>query len=366
VITFLRTTPAIWQGVGQLSDIDACTPIGPRFYADLWGQEFTPEGALIFSDLERLDHRERASATDLWTALEQPGQVQLNHPARVLRRKELLHVLGRAGLNRFTAYSPRDLPAKLRFPVFIRDESKHWGSLTPLLFSGAEVRRWLARLTLKSALSGIGRELLIVEYLDTSDAAGVYRKYSAFRIGERILPRHVLFSTGWVVKKPDLVDPGLLREEQDYLATNPDEAWLREVFDLARIDYGRIDYSMLDGEPQVWEINTCPTVIPIGGDTGPRRELHRRFCQQWWDAMAALNEAGSPRGRPTVRVADPHPTSRQAAGAGLTVARRLVRRHPQLQRAASRVLDALPGPVAATMSAVAGRSLNSPDVGSLG
>ena len=35
------------------------------------------------------------------------------------------------------------------------------------------------------------------------------------------------------------------------------------MFQIAGIDYGRIDYSMLDGEPQVWEINTNPTVLKI-------------------------------------------------------------------------------------------------------
>ena len=36
---------------------------------------------------------------------------------------------------------------------------------------------------------------------------------------------------------------------------------------MARIDYGRIDYGVLAGEPQVWEINTNPT---IGRGPGPK------------------------------------------------------------------------------------------------
>jgi hypothetical protein len=32
------------------------------------------------------------------------------------------------------------------------------------------------------------------------------------------------------------------------------------MFDLARIEYGRIDYGMLNGRPQLWEINTNPTI----------------------------------------------------------------------------------------------------------
>ncbi len=37
-------------------------------------------------------------------------------------------------------------------------------------------------------------------------------------------------------------------------------ALLRRVFDLAHIRFGRIDYGVLNGVPQVWEINTNPTM----------------------------------------------------------------------------------------------------------
>ena len=59
-------------------------------------------------------------------------------------------------------------------------------------------------------------------------------------------------------------------EESRYCETNPHEAWIREIFRLARIDYGRIDYGMLDGKPQVWEINTNPTI-----GRGPNRDRVR-------------------------------------------------------------------------------------------
>ena len=37
-------------------------------------------------------------------------------------------------------------------------------------------------------------------------------------------------------------------------------AWLRRVFAVAGVDYGRVDYGVLDGVPQVWEINLNPTI----------------------------------------------------------------------------------------------------------
>jgi hypothetical protein len=65
----------------------------------------------------------------------------------------------------------------------------------------------------------------------------------------------------WVVKLADATEEANCAEEQAYLDANPHEAELRRVFDLARIDYGRIDYSLTpDGRMQVWEINTNPTI----------------------------------------------------------------------------------------------------------
>ena len=46
------------------------------------------------------------------------------------------------------------------------------------------------------------------------------------------------------------------------METNPHERELREIFRLARIDYGKIDYAVLGDRLQVWEINTNPTLAP--------------------------------------------------------------------------------------------------------
>jgi hypothetical protein len=57
------------------------------------------------------------------------------------------------------------------------------------------------------------------------------------------------------------VEPALLEEQIRYLESNPHEKQLMEIFRLARIEWGRIDYSLLDGRIQVWEINTNPHII---------------------------------------------------------------------------------------------------------
>jgi hypothetical protein len=181
----------------------------------------------------------------------------LNDPSRVLCRYDLLRKLFDEGKNAFKAIRANETFQSLRYPVFVREENQHTGSLTPLLHGRSELVRGLRALTLK----GYRRhELLVVEFCDTSDCAGVFRKYSAFIVDDVILPRHVIFSRHWNVKKPDLGDAHLMREQEAYLTEDPHRPWLTEIFKLSGIDYGRIDYSLMGNNPQVWEINTNPTV----------------------------------------------------------------------------------------------------------
>ena len=55
-----------------------------------------------------------------------------------------------------------------------------------------------------------------------------------------------------VVKSPKRVGEARIAEELRYLRENPHEAELREIFSLARVEYGRIDYGVVDGR-----IQTC-------------------------------------------------------------------------------------------------------------
>ncbi len=88
----------------------------------------------------------------------------------------------------------------------------------------------------------------------------------------------------------DIQAPETAREELDYVRSNPHAEELREIFELARIDYGRIDYSVVDGCIQVWEINTNPMIlIPKDRDDPLRAAAHDAFGQAF---NAALEELG--------------------------------------------------------------------------
>lgn len=219
-----------------------------------------PLGGTVFAALDQTTAAATAAAALIHNQLSAavPSVPVLNDPRRVLRRFDLLTRLYETGCNRFSVIRALDDPSALRFPVFIRPEHRHDGSLTPLLHNRRALDRALAELVFR----GIGLTgLLIVEFCDTSDGDGLFRKYSAMRIGDIILPRHLHVSRDWVTKSENaLREASLVKEELAYVEDHPHERWLWHVFNMAQIGYGRIDYGIYRGEPQAWEINMNPTL----------------------------------------------------------------------------------------------------------
>ncbi|HSW11827.1 MAG TPA: hypothetical protein VLI06_03235 [Solimonas sp.] len=250
-----------------------------------------PQGSYIFSDLERLDALPRKVLGKVWKGLQANGCRMLNHPERSLRRLELLDALHADGSNRFRAFRADTAGEPWRYPVFLREEKEHSGAQSPLLHDLQSLREAQLQLVLAGhALS----DLLVVEMCDTADADGIYRKYSAFRIGEHIVPRHVLFSRQWMLKDMDLLAPAQRAEAGDYCRNNPHESELRSLFARAQIDYGRIDYALdREGRIQVWEINTNPQVMraPQAYPEG-LRHFHQAFAERYLAAMQSIDSDG--------------------------------------------------------------------------
>jgi hypothetical protein len=258
-----------------------------RSYEEALADRRDAPGTYVFADIERLSPDQLRDADGLWLRLARLGdRVRLlNRPLETWRRRELLRRMHGTGTNSFRVRrfpSPRAhrmlggrigstlaragdvrgarrLAAPLlRFPVFIRSASEHDGNLSSLLYGWRQLRE-----AADEVVRG-GRDpadLLIVEFCDTRDADGVFRKYGAFVIGDRIVPRGVMFSRHWMVKDHDLKGPEFLREQRAYIEGNPHAGWLADLARRARLGYGRVDYALKDGVPQVWEINTNPTVV---------------------------------------------------------------------------------------------------------
>lgn len=213
-----------------------------------------------------------------------------------MRRFELLRHLREHGINDFDVRRLTD-PRALRFPVFIRGEGDHDGSKTPLLRSPAELDAAIKRLTAE----GRNRDdKLVVEFRDVADAQGIYHRYGAHIVGSRIFASNLFFGSDWVVKRPNekVTTAAHAAAEREYVDTNPHEATLRPIFHSARIEYGRIDYAIVDDRIRVFEINTNPVApaarhLLIGArdidcEVAPaaRIPLRRHFTPSWREELS--------------------------------------------------------------------------------
>jgi hypothetical protein len=230
-------------------------------YEKIFGRKSLPTGTYIFTDLERLDAEDTEKAAILWHTLNSRSDIQvLNDPVRSMRRFELLRTLYARGINSFNVYRVTDAERPGRFPVFVRSEDDHQGSATHLLNTAEELDAALASM----ANAGLRREnKIIVEFCDVADEEGVYHWCSAFRIGPKTYPSNHSFLRKWMSKDhADLLkEPAHAIANEKYLQENPHSQQLMEIFELAGIQYGRIDYALLDGKIQVFEINTNPVAL---------------------------------------------------------------------------------------------------------
>ncbi len=258
-------------------------------------------GSYVFLAIDQMSPTEKEIALQCWEKLSQARSdiTLINHPSTVLLRYDLLQTCYERKRNAFRVRRGLDFLRCEKFPVFLRREHDHNSSISGLLFT----RRELARAIAKSLYLGYRlRDLIIVEYCDTVDGAGMFRKYSSFIVGDRVLPHTLMHSDHWITKSHGrVVDAATAREELDYVQKNPHSEWLRDTFALANIRYGRIDYGLLDGEPQVWEINTNPTIVRRP-EAGPIPEEQRRmrdpvrqvFFPSLQSALEAIDSVADP------------------------------------------------------------------------
>jgi hypothetical protein len=269
-------------------------PVRLWTYSGLFSMERLPAGSWVFSDLERLAVWELRLAGEIARLIREAGPeagfTLYNDPARAACRYELLLRLHQAGLNRFRAWRAEDGLPQARFPVFLRLESNHRWPLTDLIHSPAELERELEGL----AAQGISRRgVLIIEYEAEPFAPNVWRKYAAYRIGDRIVADHIVHDVSWLAKfgHDDAWSDAVMVDEANWVRDNPHAAMLMRAFDIARIDYGRVDYGMVGGVPQIWEINTNPQLpVPRLEKMAPGRHaaaLHSRDLRL--DAIEALD-----------------------------------------------------------------------------
>ncbi len=269
-ITSLRNVKRRGQALGA--------PVETLLYDDLPEKREWPRGMYLFSDMQRATNGQRAIAAQLWERLQgETGFLTYNHPTDSLRRYDLLRALANAGINDFNAYRLDELGPGVRYPVFVRYENQHIGPSTGLLHDERELEAALTRMLVQGHDP---EDLIVVEFQDVSCATGIFRKYGAFRLGDRVYTGHMMASTEWSVKR-EINDRTLVgQEDLEFVKTNPHAEQVMAAFQIAGLTWGRIDYGVLDGRIQVWEINDNPKLGSSFFKKTMGRKLARRVSRR--------------------------------------------------------------------------------------
>ncbi len=258
-------------------------------YDRLFRARSVPRATYIFSDLERLSAWELRVAAELFYVLTGAGIRCLNNPSRAKSRVELLQALYREGINPFNVHRADEHPKPARFPVFVRYEADHGRPLTELIADQHTLDVWL------NILRGNRvplRGLIVVEYCGEPYASDLWHKWSTFRVGDRLSVDHIAVDNAWAVKHGDWhkLNDEVVADENDAVVSNRFAEHLKQVFDVAGIDFGRADHATVGARTAVYEINTNPFIGPYVPDSKPLRlQTQAAARSRLGDALGAID-----------------------------------------------------------------------------
>jgi len=284
---FADTAQKLSRGFG-----DDFRELRPLSYEQVFYEKKAPRGHYIFSDFDRMSSYEVECAIAFTDAIrvESPESKILNDPRSVLERVPLLKKLHSLGLNQFevTRVDSGDRPT--RYPVFLRSEDECKGPDTGMLSSPEELEHALEEL--KNSGHTLKRRIA-VEFCAQVDDNGWFRKYGVANIDGKIIPLHIMRSKDWNVKiRGSEYDESFAEEEEKFVFENPHQDQLQQIFESAHIDFGRIDYTLIDGKIQTFEINTNPTYPQFKGRKDARSKRRALARTRVLDALTTMN---SPR-----------------------------------------------------------------------
>ena len=258
-------------------------------YERVFHMRSLPPATYVFTDFDRLGFYELELAADLYRLLRLGGCRVLNDPARALGRYTLLHRLHAEGINPFRAWRADEGVLPDRYPVFLRTIAAHRGALTGLLENEGEVREAIDEAV--DVGHPIG-DLMLVEYCTEASQDGMFWKHSLYRIGSTLVPASRVLDETWQVKfgLKRLATQEQLRYEELVIQSRQYDAALLPAFDLAGIDYGRIDFAVVDGHPVIYEINTNPDVkLSLKAVSPIRKQTLRHVRKAYLEALGALD-----------------------------------------------------------------------------
>jgi hypothetical protein len=278
--------------------------VGVTNYESLLRQQRFSKATYVFTDMDRLSPSSLEAAALCFRRLQSCGMRVLNDPAQFHTRTGLLRRLHTLGINRFNAYRVEEHCEPQRWPVFVRTEGDHRHPVSDLLHTPQE----LAAAIQQAMNQGVPRSaLIIVEYAGEPVRPGLFRKLSVFRIGAGSVAYLCAHDDRWLVKygKTGIAPEELYRDELRIVSDNPYWPDLQRAFEIAAIDYGRVDFGLVGGSVQVYEINTNPQLkFPTEHPSAFRLDSYRVFKANYFTALRALDStARNPVARPAaVRV----------------------------------------------------------------
>jgi len=230
-------------------------------YETLWGRRFLPRGTYVMTDFDRLSPVEHEIAGRLYDHLREAGLRVLNNPRHYRPRDSLLKILHAEGLNGFSCYLPSAGERPRRYPVFLRTIAAHRGTLSELLHDQLAADAALLRAIEQGFLL---RDLMFVEYAaEPQPDTGSFQKHAAFRVGAHIIRANTVNDASWMAKKgtEGVASAGQYLSERAEMDNYPHHDYAMRVFELAGLEFGRLDFGIVAGRPQAYEINTNPRML---------------------------------------------------------------------------------------------------------
>jgi hypothetical protein len=260
-------------------------------YERLFGERSVQGGVFVFTDLDRLSRDDRQKAAQWYRTLKQSGATVLTDPERFVGRLPLLKQLHRTGINRFNAAN-LDERHKLELPAFLRYDEGHDGPRSGLIFDRETLEAEIG----KPRSGGRGRRLIVVEFLDYKEADGLYYKYTHFRVGRHLIFGGMVCGAAWCLKEARETGAAVLERERQAASNRDHDEELMRCFDAAGIEFGRIDYAIVDGRVQVFEVNSNPDMgIPCPPSLDrwkTRSRCYQAINEALWELHAAAGHRG--------------------------------------------------------------------------
>jgi hypothetical protein len=254
------------------------------------GAEALPHGAWVLADFDRVHVWNSELAASRRSALLAARLPVMNDPTRFQGRAGQIRSFFAAGINSFTAWLPGLAERPDRFPVFLRTQAAHRGAISDLLHKGADCEAALqAALTQGHPLT----DLIFVEYRAEADPSlGHFQKHAAYRVGDRVIRAMTVNDDGWMAKygTQGRAAEATYEAELAEMTAYPHRDLILRVTDMLGCQYGRVDFGMVNGRPEIYEVNSNPAFSfpPEDHPSPARRQSGAISKRQLLEAFRAI------------------------------------------------------------------------------